>query len=77
MFGCRFNGALSLELSNDHPNRRIIHRKVAMILGHWVSEVVLFYFGFTIFYAANLDKALEEIASYRCVNYYGIICKMT
>ncbi|KAL0675923.1 hypothetical protein Bca4012_003904 [Brassica carinata] len=33
-----FNGALSLELSNDHPNRRIIHRKVAMILGHWVSE---------------------------------------
>ncbi|KAG2295009.1 hypothetical protein Bca52824_041678 [Brassica carinata] len=34
-----FNGALSLELSNDHPNRRIIHRKVAMILGHWVSEL--------------------------------------
>ncbi|KAL0708327.1 hypothetical protein Bca4012_074753 [Brassica carinata] len=34
-----FNGALSLELSNDHPNRRIIHRKVAMILGHWVSEI--------------------------------------
>ncbi|KAL9688188.1 hypothetical protein QQ045_032605 [Rhodiola kirilowii] len=34
-----FNGALSLELSNDHPNLRIIHRKVALILGQWVSEV--------------------------------------
>ncbi|KAL5974982.1 hypothetical protein ACLOJK_031658 [Asimina triloba] len=34
-----FNGALSLELSNDHPNMRIIHRKIAMILGQWVSEV--------------------------------------
>ncbi|KAK4268564.1 hypothetical protein QN277_025205 [Acacia crassicarpa] len=34
-----FNGALSLELSNDHPNMRIIHRKVALILGHWVSEI--------------------------------------
>ncbi|KAI4302663.1 hypothetical protein MLD38_038384 [Melastoma candidum] len=34
-----FNGALSLELSNDGPNMRIIHRKVALILGHWVSEV--------------------------------------
>lgn len=34
-----FNGALSLELSNDHPNMRIIHRKVALILGQWVSEV--------------------------------------
>ncbi|XP_010553104.1 PREDICTED: importin-11 [Tarenaya hassleriana] len=34
-----FNSALSLELSNDHPNRRIIHRKVALILGHWVSEI--------------------------------------
>ncbi|KAA3464837.1 importin-11-like [Gossypium australe] len=33
-----FNGALSLELSNDHPNMRIIHRKVALILGQWVSE---------------------------------------
>lgn len=35
----RFNGALSLELSNEHPNLRIIHRKVAIILGQWVSEV--------------------------------------
>ncbi|XP_050205030.1 uncharacterized protein LOC126655060 isoform X2 [Mercurialis annua] len=34
-----FNGALSVELSNDHPNMRIIHRKVALILGQWVSEI--------------------------------------
>ncbi|KAG4377756.1 hypothetical protein GLYMA_18G203900v4 [Glycine max] len=34
-----FNGALSLELSNEHPNLRIIHRKVAVILGQWVSEI--------------------------------------
>ncbi|OMO84989.1 hypothetical protein CCACVL1_10480 [Corchorus capsularis] len=34
-----FNGALSPELSNDHPNMRIIHRKVALILGQWVSEI--------------------------------------
>ncbi|KAL9315301.1 hypothetical protein ACSQ67_016302 [Phaseolus vulgaris] len=34
-----FNGALSLELSNEHPNQRIIHRKVAIILGQWVSEI--------------------------------------
>lgn len=34
-----FNGALSLDLSNNHPNMRIIHRKVALILGQWVSEV--------------------------------------
>ncbi|KAJ8445939.1 hypothetical protein Cgig2_009868 [Carnegiea gigantea] len=34
-----FNGALSVELTNDHPNMRIIHRKVALILGQWVSEV--------------------------------------
>ncbi|KAK8518167.1 hypothetical protein V6N12_017325 [Hibiscus sabdariffa] len=33
-----FNGALSLELSNDHPNMCIIHRKVALIL-EWVSEI--------------------------------------
>ncbi|CAB4292369.1 unnamed protein product [Prunus armeniaca] len=39
-FTCNmFNGALSLELSNDHPNMRIIHRKVALILGQWVSEI--------------------------------------
>ncbi|KAH9736649.1 Importin N-terminal domain-containing protein [Citrus sinensis] len=34
-----FNGALSLDLSNDHPNMHIIHRKVAIILGQWVSEI--------------------------------------
>ncbi|KEH23220.1 importin-11 isoform X2 [Medicago truncatula] len=34
-----FNGALSHELSNDHPNLFIIHRKVAVILGQWVSEI--------------------------------------
>ncbi|XP_071722890.1 uncharacterized protein [Rutidosis leptorrhynchoides] len=34
-----FNNALSLELTNDHPNMRIIHRKVALILGQWVSEI--------------------------------------
>ncbi|KAL2330715.1 hypothetical protein Fmac_018296 [Flemingia macrophylla] len=34
-----FNGALSVELSNEHPNLRIIHRKVAVILGQWVSEI--------------------------------------
>ncbi|KAK8359855.1 hypothetical protein V6Z12_A04G123700 [Gossypium hirsutum] len=34
-----FDGALSLELSNDHPTMRIIHRKVALILGQWVSEI--------------------------------------
>lgn len=38
-FFYRFNNALSLELTNDHPNMRIIHRKVALILGQWVSEV--------------------------------------
>ncbi|KAL8517224.1 hypothetical protein ACS0TY_015448 [Phlomoides rotata] len=34
-----FNGALSVELTNDHPHMRIIHRKVALILGQWVSEI--------------------------------------
>ncbi|MCL7037381.1 hypothetical protein MKW94_000954 [Papaver nudicaule] len=34
-----FNGALSLELTADHPNMRIIRRKVALILGQWVSEI--------------------------------------
>ncbi|XP_073286372.1 uncharacterized protein [Primulina huaijiensis] len=34
-----FNNALSVELTNDHPNMRIIHRKVALILGQWVSEI--------------------------------------
>ncbi|KAL1549120.1 importin-11-like isoform X1 [Salvia divinorum] len=34
-----FNGALSFELTNVNPNMRIIHRKVALILGQWVSEI--------------------------------------
>ncbi|KAA3464836.1 importin-11-like [Gossypium australe] len=46
-----FNGALSLELSNDHPNMRIIHRKVALILGQWVSEVT---------YYSSFDSLREE-----------------
>ncbi|KAL6520900.1 hypothetical protein OROGR_017469 [Orobanche gracilis] len=33
------NGALSIELTNNHPNMRIIHMKVALILGQWVSEI--------------------------------------
>ncbi|XP_072975414.1 uncharacterized protein [Typha angustifolia] len=34
-----FHGSLSIELSNDHPNMHIIHRKIALILGQWVSEI--------------------------------------
>ncbi|KAG0496362.1 hypothetical protein HPP92_001053 [Vanilla planifolia] len=34
-----FAGSLSLELSNDHPNMLIIHRKIALVLGQWVSEI--------------------------------------
>ncbi|CAA6661833.1 unnamed protein product [Spirodela intermedia] len=34
-----FNGTLSVELSNSHPNMRIIHRKIALVLGQWVSEI--------------------------------------
>lgn len=34
-----FNGSLSIELNNDHPNMRIIHRKIALLLGQWVSEI--------------------------------------
>ncbi|PKA62700.1 Exportin-2 [Apostasia shenzhenica] len=34
-----FNGSLSVELSNNHPNMRIIHRKIALIIGQWVSEI--------------------------------------
>ncbi|KAL9269914.1 Importin-11-like protein, partial [Drosera capensis] len=34
-----FNSDLSLELTNDFPSRRIIKRKVALILGQWVSEI--------------------------------------
>ncbi|KAL6557564.1 hypothetical protein OROMI_017914 [Orobanche minor] len=33
------NGALSIELTTNNPNMRIIHRKVALILGQWVSEI--------------------------------------
>ncbi|KAK9168093.1 hypothetical protein Syun_000233 [Stephania yunnanensis] len=34
-----FNGALSHELMNDHPNMCIIHRKIALILGLWITEI--------------------------------------
>ena len=34
-----FDNALSLKLTNDHPSMRIIHRKVSLILGQWVSKV--------------------------------------
>ncbi|KAF9597980.1 hypothetical protein IFM89_023465 [Coptis chinensis] len=34
-----FNAALSLELMNGHPNMRIVHREVALLLGQWVSEI--------------------------------------
>ncbi|KAL6565502.1 hypothetical protein OROHE_004557 [Orobanche hederae] len=33
------NGALSIELTTNNPNMRIIHMKVALILGQWVSEI--------------------------------------
>ncbi|KAL6586382.1 hypothetical protein OROMI_001370 [Orobanche minor] len=32
------NGALSIELATNNSKMRIIHRKVALILGQWVSE---------------------------------------
>ncbi|KAL6550334.1 hypothetical protein OROMI_020822 [Orobanche minor] len=35
----RSNGALSIELTTNNPNMRIIHRKGALILGQWVSEI--------------------------------------
>lgn len=34
-----FQGSLVKEISNEHPNMRIIHRKIALILGQWVSEI--------------------------------------
>ncbi|KAG6487338.1 hypothetical protein ZIOFF_055924 [Zingiber officinale] len=34
-----FQGSLSIELSNKHPNMCIIHRKIAFILGQWASEI--------------------------------------
>jgi hypothetical protein len=35
----RFHGSLSIEVSNHHPNMRIIRRKIALLLGQWISEV--------------------------------------
>jgi len=35
----RFHGSLSIEISNHHPNMRIIRRKIALLLGQWISEV--------------------------------------
>ncbi|KAJ3682843.1 hypothetical protein LUZ60_013070 [Juncus effusus] len=34
-----FHGSLSIELANNHPNMRIIHRKIALLLGQWISEI--------------------------------------
>ncbi|OAY74305.1 Importin-11 [Ananas comosus] len=34
-----FRKSLSIELSNGHPNMRIIHRKIALILGQWISQI--------------------------------------
>nr|XP_009380704.1 PREDICTED: importin-11 isoform X1 [Musa acuminata subsp. malaccensis] len=34
-----FQGSLAIELSNNHPNMRILHRKIAFILGQWASEI--------------------------------------
>lgn len=34
-----FAGALSLEIESNHSNMRLIRRKVALILGQWVSEI--------------------------------------
>lgn len=39
LHGCRYNGTLALELANVHPNNRILRRKVAWLLGQWVSKV--------------------------------------
>jgi len=35
----RFGGALSLDLHNISSNGRIIRRRVAWLLGQWVSEI--------------------------------------
>ncbi|XP_062081237.1 uncharacterized protein LOC133786039 [Humulus lupulus] len=53
LFEVWFNGALSLDLSNDHPNMRIIHRIVAIILGQWVSE---FWFFSSVYLDLWLDR---------------------
>ncbi|KAJ4793099.1 Importin-11 [Rhynchospora pubera] len=34
-----FHGSLSIELTNEHPNMRIIHRKIALLVGQWISEI--------------------------------------
>ncbi|GJN33503.1 hypothetical protein PR202_gb22112 [Eleusine coracana subsp. coracana] len=34
-----FHGSLSIEVSNYHPNMRIIRRKIALLLGQWISEI--------------------------------------
>ncbi|KAL6657254.1 hypothetical protein ACP70R_005034 [Stipagrostis hirtigluma subsp. patula] len=34
-----FHGSLSIEISNRHPNTRIIRRKIALLLGQWISEI--------------------------------------
>ncbi|PUZ73576.1 hypothetical protein GQ55_2G485400 [Panicum hallii var. hallii] len=34
-----FHGSLSIEVSNHHPNMRIIRRKIALLLGQWISEI--------------------------------------
>uniref|UniRef100_K3ZQD4 Importin N-terminal domain-containing protein n=1 Tax=Setaria italica TaxID=4555 RepID=K3ZQD4_SETIT len=34
-----FHGSLSIEVSNRHPNMRIIRRKIALLLGQWISEI--------------------------------------
>ncbi|KAK1321977.1 hypothetical protein QJS10_CPA03g01187 [Acorus calamus] len=34
-----FTGTLSQELSNEHPNMRVIHRKIAIVLGQWQPEI--------------------------------------
>nr|CAB3459058.1 unnamed protein product [Digitaria exilis] len=34
-----FHGSLSIEVSNHHPNMHIIRRKIALLLGQWISEI--------------------------------------
>ncbi|XP_020265316.1 importin-11 isoform X2 [Asparagus officinalis] len=34
-----FRSSLTQELSNEQPNMRILHRKIALVLGQWVSEI--------------------------------------
>lgn len=62
----RFNGALSHELSNDHPNMLIIHRKVALVLGHWVSEVINVLGNFDICWDSFSNVHPEELQLKLC-----------